>query len=46
MAAVLAQMRSDPVTSASGHDLCRAHRIRMISATRISDGSDVIYVDA
>ena len=46
MAPVLAQMRGDAVPAAPRHDFGRAHRVRVVAATRIADGGDVVDVDA
>ena len=46
MAAVFAQVRSDPIAAASSNDLRRADRIGMIPAARVTDRGDVIDVHA
>ena len=46
LAAVLAQVRGDPVAAHRRDDLRRAHRIGMIAAARVADGCDVIDIDA
>jgi hypothetical protein len=36
----------DAIAANARHNLCRAHRIRMIASARIADGGDVIDIHA
>jgi hypothetical protein len=46
MAAVLAQMRGDAVGAGLDRDLRRAHRIGPLPAPSITQGGDVVDIDA
>jgi hypothetical protein len=46
MAAVFTQMRRDAIGSRGSGGLCRPHRIWMIATSRITDGRDMVDVDA
>ena len=46
MATVFAQMGGDAVAADRRDDFCRADRIGMLAAARITDGGDVVDVDA